>query len=96
MNDPNAAQPIGPPAAPAVAANNQAILTVVVPQGGQVWFDNVLTPQDGTKWIYKSPAVETGKTQVVSVKARWEGGSFDLPLRLQGGDNMTIDLTKTR
>ena len=71
-----------------------ATLSVLVPEGGQVWFDNTLTPQDGNKWVYTSKELTPGKSYTVSVKARWEGGSIEIPLRIQAGDNMSVDLTR--
>ena len=77
-----------------------ARLVVVVPEGGQVWFDNVLTPANGNRWVYTSPPLEPGRTYSVSLKARWGEGdqakSYEIPVRVQAGDAMTIDLSRTR
>jgi uncharacterized protein (TIGR03000 family) len=74
-----------------------AKITVVVPTGGQVWFDNSLTPTQGDKWTYTSAPLEPGKDYTVAVKARWGEGddakSYDLPIHVRAGDNLTVDLT---
>jgi uncharacterized protein (TIGR03000 family) len=94
--------PLSPPSAPTSTAltAGTATVTVVVPEGAQVWFDNTLTPAKGTKWVYTSPKLEPSKTYTVNVKARWaEGGqdkAYDIPLRIVSGDNMTMDLSKIR
>jgi len=92
--------PLTPPIPSTTSVAASASLTVIVPEGGQVWFDNTLTPQKGSKWVYNSPTLEPGKTYTVNIKARWaEGGqdkAYDIPLRIVAGDKMTMDLTKIR
>jgi uncharacterized protein (TIGR03000 family) len=82
------------------APPGSATVTVLVPEGGQVWFDNTLTQKGGTKWVYTSPALEPGKTSTLGVKARWtESGKdrdLDLPVKIKAGDTFTIDVTKVR
>jgi uncharacterized protein (TIGR03000 family) len=82
------------------AVATAATVTVIVPEGGQVWFDNTLTPATESKWVYTSPKLEPGKTYTVNVKARWADGSqdrdYNIPLRITAGDKMTMDLTKVR
>jgi uncharacterized protein (TIGR03000 family) len=90
-------QPV-PSAAAATALSGTATLTAIVPEGGQVWFNDTLTQSGGTAWVYTTPPLESGKTYSVDVKARWVEGSQDrsmeLALRLVAGDNMTVDFTK--
>jgi uncharacterized protein (TIGR03000 family) len=90
-------QPV-PSAAAATAPSGTATLTAIVPEGGQVWFNDTLTQSGGTAWVYTTPPLESGKTYSVDVKARWVEGSQDrsmeLALRLVAGDNMTVDFTK--
>jgi hypothetical protein len=74
-------------------------VAVIVPQGGQVWFNDSLSPtKSGSKWIYTSDKLEPGKTHVLNIKARWAEGekekSYTIPLRMEAGDNVTVDLTK--
>jgi uncharacterized protein (TIGR03000 family) len=98
---PSLPAPLTPPgttvsnATPATATVN-----VIVPEGGQVWFDDTLTPSTGSKWVYTSPKLEPGKTYTLKIKARWaEGGqdrNYDIPLRIVAGDKTTMDLTKIR
>ena len=102
---PSLPAPLSPPSIPNAVATKSATpatatVSVIVPEGAQVWFDNTLTPTKGTKWTYTSPKLEPSKTYTVNVKARWaEGGqdkAYDIPLRIVAGDNMTMDLTKVR
>jgi uncharacterized protein (TIGR03000 family) len=74
---------------------------VVVPEGGQVWFDGNLNAKGGARQQYTTAALDPGKTHVVNVKARWVGAdgkdaNWDLPIRARAGDVMTVDLTKIR
>jgi uncharacterized protein (TIGR03000 family) len=91
--------PAAPVAKPAAAAATASI-TVIVPEGGQVWFDNTLTPTKGTSWSFTTTALEQGKTYTVNVKARWDekgnDRSYDIPVRVVSGDKLTLDLTKIR
>jgi uncharacterized protein (TIGR03000 family) len=74
-----------------------AKITVLVPPGGQVWFDNALTPTKGDHWTYTSASLEPNKDYTVAIKARWGEGdqarSIDIPVHMRAGDNMTVDLT---
>jgi uncharacterized protein (TIGR03000 family) len=86
------AQP-SPPVMPAPAT-----LEAIVPNGGQVWFDNKLTQVSGTHWNYNSPELAPGNTVTVSVRAKWSNAGserlYDLPLVLKAGDKMTVDLSR--
>ena len=100
---PSLPAPLNPPptaSAPTALTAASATINVIVPEGGQVWFDNTLSPTKGTKWEYTSPKLEPGKTYTVNVKARWADStgdkSYDIPLRIVAGDKMTMDLTKIR
>jgi hypothetical protein len=78
-----------------------AKVTVIVPPEGQVWFNDSLNPpKNGSKWVYVSDKLDVGKTYVLNIKARWnENGqdkSYSIPLRMEAGDNLTMDLTKMR
>jgi uncharacterized protein (TIGR03000 family) len=78
-----------------------ATVSVIVPQGGQVWFNDNLNPlKAGSKWVFTTDKLDVGKTYVLNVKARWkEDGqdkSYSIPVRMEAGDNMTVDLTKIR
>jgi uncharacterized protein (TIGR03000 family) len=98
---PSLPAPLSPPATTVSNATPAtATVNVIVPEGGQVWFDDTLTPSTGSKWVYTSPKLEPGKTYTLKIKARWaEGGhdrNYDIPLRIVAGDKMTMDLTKIR
>jgi hypothetical protein len=102
--DPNStgSSSFSPPASPpATLAPASATVAVIVPQGGQVWFNGELNPpRNGSKWIFTSKDLDRGKTYVLEIKARWNDGvndqSYKIPLRMEAGDNMTVDLTKIR
>lgn len=78
-----------------------AVVAVIVPKEGQVWFNDQLNPpKTGTRWVFSTENLQPGKTYVVNVKARWKDGeqdrSYNIPLRVEAGDNMTVDLTNMR
>jgi uncharacterized protein (TIGR03000 family) len=77
-----------------------ATVTVIAPQGGQVWFNDTLSPpKTGSKYVFTSDKLDAGKTHVVNIKARWQDASgkdwsHSIPLKVEAGDNLTVDLTK--
>jgi hypothetical protein len=77
-----------------------ATVAVIVPQGGQVWFNDTLSPsKTGSKYVFKSDKLDPGKTHILNIKARWQDASgqdrsYSIPLRMEAGDNTTMDLTK--
>ena len=89
-----------PPPPQSTTAPGTATVAVIVPAGGQVWFNDTLTPAKGDKWVFSSGRLEAGKTYVVNVKVRWsqngQDQNYDIPLRVVAGDNMTMDLTRIR
>jgi uncharacterized protein (TIGR03000 family) len=94
---------VAPPASPpAATATSAATISVIVPEGGQVWFNGSKKPpsDNGSKWTFTTQKLEPGKTYVLDIKATWKDGtkdqSYDVPLRVQAGDNMTVDMTKIR
>jgi uncharacterized protein (TIGR03000 family) len=92
--------PVPAPPPPAPGTGGTAKLTVIVPEGGQVWFDGTMTQKGGTRWVYTSPILEPGKTHTVAVKARLAdngpNAAMDFSLRLRAGDDLKLDLTKFR
>jgi hypothetical protein len=91
-----------PPASPpATLTPATATVAVIVPKGGQVWFNESLSPpKNGSKWVFTSENLDPDKTYLLEIKARWNDGesdqSYKIPLRMEAGDNMTMDLTKIR
>jgi uncharacterized protein (TIGR03000 family) len=90
-----------PVTAPAGGSSSTiATVAVVVPQGGKVWAGNSKLTQQGTKWVYTSPALQPGQTYTLQIKASWmQGGEekvYEMPLRVQAGDNDTVYLDRIR
>lgn len=78
------------PSAPAAAAAAQ--VTVLVPEGAQVWFDGKEAAATGTSRVFTSPVLQPGQSSVLAVKARWDGSNREMQLPIQAGDKMTVDL----
>ncbi|HJZ55851.1 MAG TPA: TIGR03000 domain-containing protein, partial [Gemmataceae bacterium] len=91
-------QPVYPAAAPAVTGDPApATLTVVVPDGAQLWFNGTASDQAGNRQTFTTAAINPGTTQTVQVKMVNAGGSpVQLPLHLRAGDKITVDLTSLR
>jgi uncharacterized protein (TIGR03000 family) len=64
----NTPAPLTTPAAP----DNRAHVTVRVPAGAQVWFDDRATTQTGTFRQYQSPPLTPGEHYTYEVRARWQ------------------------
>lgn len=89
----------GIPVTSTATVANPAKVAVLVPQGGKVWFNDTLNPpKAGEKWVFTTDKLDPGKTYILNIKANWnEGGqdkSYSIPLRVEAGDNMTMDLTR--
>jgi uncharacterized protein (TIGR03000 family) len=67
---PGSDQPPWAPAPPA-QADTSAHLTVTVPEGAEVWFDNTATTSTGSVRKYHSPPLTPGSRYTYSVRARW-------------------------
>ncbi len=69
-----------------------ARVTLVVPEGAQVWFDGKETTTTGSTRVFTSPVIEAGKSSVLVVKARWDGSDREMRLPIQAGDKMSVDM----
>jgi uncharacterized protein (TIGR03000 family) len=87
------APPEPPPASSSVS--RAANITVIVPDGSDVWFEGNMNSQTGTRREYTSPALEPGYTYVLNVKLTPPGGTTrTVQLHIRAGDTLTFDLTK--
>jgi len=71
-------------------------LTVIVPTAdAQVWFENTPTAQQGTERVFRSPALEPGKSFTYTIKARWmdNGKSVERErqVMVQAGQKITLN-----
>ena len=77
------------------AVSGPANVTVIVPDGAQVWFDGNLNSQTGPKREFTSAALEPGQSSTLAIKVTPPGGSpqtMQLPIR--AGDKTTVDLSR--
>jgi uncharacterized protein (TIGR03000 family) len=87
-SQPVAPAPVGDPA--------PATLTVIVPDGAQLWFDGTPSDQTGPRRTFTTPPINPGQTQTVVVKMTTGGGPVTMPLQLRAGDKTTVDLSGIR
>ncbi|HEX4607052.1 MAG TPA: TIGR03000 domain-containing protein, partial [Urbifossiella sp.] len=80
------------PAAAAAAAT----VTVVVPDGAQVWFDGAEAKADGSNRVFTSPVLQPGQSSVLSVRVLADGSNRTMNLPLRAGDGITVNLRPTR
>jgi uncharacterized protein (TIGR03000 family) len=78
------------PAPSAVPA--PAIVTVVVPQGAQVWFDGKEATGTGTDRVFTSPTLQPSQPATLAVKASWGGNTYSMQLSIRAGDKSRVDL----
>ncbi|MCE9561310.1 MAG: TIGR03000 domain-containing protein [Planctomycetes bacterium] len=69
-----------------------ATVTVMVPDGAQVWFNGNETNTTGSSRVFTSPTIQPGQSTTLSVQARWDGSTRSMQVPMEAGDNMTIDL----
>jgi uncharacterized protein (TIGR03000 family) len=73
---------------------NVATLTVMVPNGdAKVWFDDVLTSQNGTQRVFLTPPLSNPGSY--TIKARWNSSSGPIngerQVRVQPGQSVMVD-----
>jgi uncharacterized protein (TIGR03000 family) len=78
------------PAPSAVAA--PATVTIIVPEGAQVWFDGKDVAGTGTERVFTSPTLQPNQPGVLSVKALWGGKTTSMQLTIRAGDKLRVDL----
>ena len=69
-----------------------AQVTVLVPDGAQVWFDGKEAAGSGGSRVFTSPTLQPGQSSTLAVKARWAAGNGEMQLPIRAGDKMTVDL----
>jgi uncharacterized protein (TIGR03000 family) len=86
-----------PEVAPSASSglSRAANVTVIVPDGADVWFEGNQNSQTGAKREYTSPALEPGYNYILNVRLTPPGGTAkEVKLYIKAGDNFTFDLTK--
>jgi uncharacterized protein (TIGR03000 family) len=78
------------PAPSAVAT--PATVTVIVPEGAQVWFDGKDAAGTGTDRVFTSSILQPNQPGVLSVKASWGGNTYSMQLTIRAGDKLRVDL----
>jgi uncharacterized protein (TIGR03000 family) len=73
------------------SVSSSAKVTVMVPDGAQVWFDGTQTDKREGARVFTSAPIEAGQAMRVSVKISWAGNTREMQLSMQSGDIMTID-----
>lgn len=77
-------------------APNLALLTVMVPEDAQVWLEDTLMTQKGTKREFVTPTLDVGMLYQYRIKGKWkENGQVverEKTIVLQGGEKRVIDL----
>jgi len=66
------------PAATPTGPDNRSHVTVRVPAGAEVWFDDTSTTQTGTLRQYQSPPLTTGGTYSYDIRARWNENGHEV------------------
>jgi len=71
-----------------------AVVTVMVPDGAQVWFDGKESTDTGNSRVFTSPMLQPGQPTMLTVKARWDGSNREMQLPIRAGDKMSVDLRR--
>jgi uncharacterized protein (TIGR03000 family) len=84
--------------ATALSSDNIAHLTVRVPPGAQVWFENQTTNQKGAVRNFVSPALAPGRDYTYDIRATWlqSGRTVDQKreVAVHAGSRVTVDFTQ--
>ncbi len=77
---------------------NTAEVTVVVPEGAELWFNGAKTSQPGTQRKFVTPALTPGEDFTYALKARWiqDGRPVEQTrsIHVQANSSQVIDFTK--
>lgn len=80
------------------ARENTAHLTVVVPDGTELWFNGTKTGVTGTRREFDTPPLTPGETYRYTIKARWskDGKPVEIiqEVKVQANSSQVIDFTK--
>jgi hypothetical protein len=90
-----APRPAGPAPAPQPAASGPpapATVSVVVPAGAELWFND--KPQPAGTGPFVSDPIPPGQTATLEVRAKWDGSTRSMRIPLRAGEKMTVDLTR--
>jgi hypothetical protein len=72
-----------------------AVVTVLVPDGADLWFDGE-EQEDKTSCQYVSKPIPAGQAKTLEIKVKWDGSTSTLRVPLRAGDKMTIDLRNVK
>jgi len=83
---------------PVQRAENTAEVTVVVPEGAELWFNGAKTSQPGAQRKFVTPALTPGEDFTYALKARWiqDGRPVEQTrsIHVQANSSQVIDFTK--
>ena len=78
--------------------DNAARLTIIVPEGTELWFNGMKTTQTGTRREFDTPPLTPGEDFQYTIKARWtEGGKpveVTRTVLVRANTSQVIDLAK--
>ncbi len=84
----------------APANDNTARLTIVVPEGTELWFNGTKTSVTGTKREFVTPALTPGKDFTYEIKARWTDNGRPVEqtqsVQVQANSYKVVDFTRQR
>jgi uncharacterized protein (TIGR03000 family) len=79
--------PTGPAGAP-----KSATITVSVPPGAELWFDNYKPSQTGTTRSFVTPPLAQDQQFSYRLRMRWAGGQWSGRLSIRAGQDKNIEL----
>jgi len=83
---------------PVQRTENTAEVTVVVPEGAELWFNGAKTSQPGSQRKFVTPALTPGEDFTYALKARWiqDGRPVEQTrsIHVQANSSQVIDFTK--
>ncbi|HEY7159215.1 MAG TPA: TIGR03000 domain-containing protein [Gemmataceae bacterium] len=78
--------------------DNTARLTIIVPEGAELWFNGTKTSQTGTRREFDTPPLTPGQDFKYTIKSRWTEGGKPMEVthavQVRANTSQVIDLTK--
>lgn len=87
---PRSAVPVTP--IPASSEPAAAVVTLTVPSGAKVWFNDKEVDAPGGSAVFTSQVLKPGEASTLAVKARWNDRTREMNLTIRAGDKMSVDL----
>jgi uncharacterized protein (TIGR03000 family) len=97
---PGTPAPVLQPVPVTATAPGCATIRVSVPEAAEVWIEKEKTTQKGSERVFQSPPLTPGKTQIYSIRAKWNDGGREVEqfrvVGVRAGETAKVTFTKAQ